>query len=323
MSKPISSKKTSPPAAERARAATGSSNVPPTVSARWILAAMASVLVAALLCVWGALCLAFWQGSWQLLYHPAAQVTRTPANVGLAFDTVDFAAGESGQPQLHGWWVPAGSSSRFTAVYLHGAQGNIGDTVDALPSLHGAGFNIFDFDYRGYGESQFTHPSEWRWREDAESAISYLRDTRHIPAGSLLLVGKGLGANLALEVASAHPEFAGVVLDDPIDTPMDAVYKDSRARLVPAHRLIRDRWDTAGSAKKLGIPSLWFYRTGAPGQLGVPVHPTAFEKVSAPKMLVWLTESSRSEKEIEDSLERWLGDLRSDRSPRRTQIFPR
>jgi pimeloyl-ACP methyl ester carboxylesterase len=322
MSKPISSKKTSHPAAERARAATGSRHVPPTVSARWILAAMASVLAAASLCVWGALCLTFWQGSWQLLYHPAAAVTRTPANVGLAFDSVDFAATEAGQPQLHGWWIPSASAStHLTAIYLHGADGNIGDTVDALIPLHNAGLNFFDFDYRGYGESQFIHPSERRWREDAESAIEYLRDTRHIPASSLILVGKGLGANLALEVAAAHPEVAGVVLDEPLEMPMDAIYKDSRARLVPAHMLVHDRWDTFGSAANLRIPSLWFIRTLPPGQLSVPDNQTAFEKVSAPKMLVWLTESSRSEKDIEDSLERWLDDLRIDRSPRRTQVF--
>jgi pimeloyl-ACP methyl ester carboxylesterase len=179
--------------------------------------AVATVLLAATLCVWGALCLTFWQGSWQLLYHPATAVARTPANVGLPFEAVDFAAAESGKPQLQGWWIPSASSgSRFTAIYLHGADGNIGGTVDALIPLHAAGVNILDFDYRGYGTSQFIHPSEESWREDAESAIEYLRDTRHIPTSSLILTGRGLGANLALEMAAAHPEIAGVVLDNPL-----------------------------------------------------------------------------------------------------------
>jgi hypothetical protein len=312
MSKPISSKKPSPPAARPASVGNGSRNVPPTVSARWILVGVATVFLAAALCVWAALCLAFWQGSWQLLYHPAAQVTRTPANVGLAFDSVDFAAGDSGQPQLHGWWVPSGSSSRFTAIYLHGANGNIGGTVDALTSLHGAGLNIFDFDYRGYGESRFARPSEWRWREDAESAISYLRETRHIPASSLILVGKGLGANLALEVASAHPEFAGVVLDDPIDTPMDAIFNDSRARLVPAHMLVHDRWDTAGSITNLGIPSLWFDRTGLHGGQS-DRKMDAYDKVTARKMRVWLNNSPEAAKNYSLALSRWLDEFQSNR----------
>lgn len=269
-------------------------------------------LLAAALCVWGALCLTFWQGSWQLLYHPTAAVTRTPANVGLAFDSIDFAATESGQPELHGWWIASASNSRFTAIYLHGANGNISGTVDALIPLHSAGLNVLDFDYRGYGESQFIHPSEQSWREDAESAIDYLRNTRHIPAGSLILVGTGLGANLALEVASAHPEIAGVVLDEPLDTPMDGIFNDSRARLVPAHLLVHDRWDTAGSAANLGIPSLWFYRISAQGHAS-QIKTEAYEKVPSRKMRVWLDHSPDAVTDYFSALSRWFDELADSR----------
>ena len=52
---------------------------PPTVSARWLVTAASLAIVAAAICAWLTLCLLFWQGSWQLLYHPASAVTRTPA----------------------------------------------------------------------------------------------------------------------------------------------------------------------------------------------------------------------------------------------------
>ena len=65
---------------------------PPIVSGRWLLGAVALMVAAAALCGWCALCLLFWQGSWQLLYHPASAVARTPASAGLAFDSVGFAA---------------------------------------------------------------------------------------------------------------------------------------------------------------------------------------------------------------------------------------
>lgn len=276
---------------------------------------MAIVLLAASLCVWGALCLTFWQGSWQLLYHPAAAVTRTPESVGLAFDSVDFAPTESGQPQLHGWWIPSSSGSRLTAIYLHGADGNIGNTVDALVPLHAAGVNILDFDYRGYGMSQFLHPSEQSWREDAESAIEYLRDTRHIRAGSLVIAGRGLGANLALETTAAHPEIAGVVLDNPLDRPTDAIFNDSRARLVPSHALVRDRWEMIEPAMSLRIPSLWIYRTPAPSQPPA-IKTDAYEKVTARKMRVWLNNSPDLERNYAFALSRWFDDLPEDRQYR-------
>jgi pimeloyl-ACP methyl ester carboxylesterase len=265
-------------------------------------------IVAAALCAWGTLCLLFWQGSWQLLYHPASAVTRTPASVGLAFDPVGFAATEAGEPRLKGWWIAGDSGSRYTAIYLHGADGNLGDTVDALIPLHNAGLSIFAFDYRGYGNSKFERPSEAHWREDAESAINYLTNTRHIPAGSLILFGRGLGANLALEVAAANPELAGLVMDEPLAAPADAIFRDPRARLIPSHLLVRDHWDSNLPATSLRIPSLWFYRTPMNGQAQQNGQ-EAYQLVTARKEQVWLAESHDATKDYNAALTRWLDDL--------------
>ncbi len=295
----------SPFKANLATARRSASASPPTVSGRWVLIAVSIAIVAAGVCAWGTLCLLFWQGSWQLLYHPNSAITRTPASVGLAFDSVGFATNEAGEPRLKGWWVAGNPGARYTAIYLHGAAGNLGDTVDALVPLHDAGLNVFAFDYRGYGNSKFERPSEARWREDAESAIEYLTNTRHVPAGSIVLFGRGLGANLALEVAAAHPEFAGLVMDEPLAAPTDAIFGDPRARLVPAHLLVRDRWDSNPTAAKLSIPSLWFYRSQAIGQQN------AYQLVTARKERVWLTKPSNTTKDYSSALTRWLGDLPS------------
>jgi len=281
---------------------------PPTVSGRWLLAAIAIVFPAAAFCAWAVLCLLFWQGSWQLLYHPTSAVTRTPASAGLPYESIGFAVSASGAPQLRGWWVAGNPGSRYTAIYLHGADGNLGDAVDALIPLHGAGLNVFAFDYRGYGASNFMRPSEAHWREDADSAIEYLTGTRHIPAGSLVLFGRGLGANLALETAAAHPELAGLVMDDPLPAPQDAVFRDPRSKLVPAHLLVRDRWNLNPPAASLRIPSLWFYRTPAPGE-PEQNNQEAYQLVTARKQRVRLTASSDATKTGNSALTRWLDDL--------------
>jgi pimeloyl-ACP methyl ester carboxylesterase len=229
---------------------------PPTVSGRWLLAAFAIVVPVAAFCAWASLCLLFWQGSWQLLYHPTSAIARTPAAVGLAFDPVGFDPTETGAPQLQGWWIPAAATPRYTVLYLHGQNGNLSDTVDALATLHAANVNILAFDYRGYGQSVFAHPSESRWRQDAGSALEYLTQTRHIDPHSIVLAGTALGANLALEVAAAHPDLAGVILENPIDSPANAIFNDPRARLVPAHLLVSDRFDILVPARTLEIQSL-------------------------------------------------------------------
>ena len=110
---------------------------------------------------WGALCLLFWQGSWQLLYHPAAAVTRTPASVGsLRPGRICRHRGRrDATERLVDSRRPRARYSRYTALYLHGQDGNLGDTVDDLAALHPVGVNVLAFDYRGYGQSQFAAPA--------------------------------------------------------------------------------------------------------------------------------------------------------------------
>src|ERR1700753_3800290 len=54
----------------------------PDVPAGWLLKAVLGTLAAIVVLAWLLFCWVFWQGSWQLLYHPVAAVTRTPASAG-------------------------------------------------------------------------------------------------------------------------------------------------------------------------------------------------------------------------------------------------
>jgi len=292
---------------------TSSEPPPPTVSGRWLLMAAGATLAAAAACAWLTLCFLYWQGSWQLLYHPTSAVARTPASAGVAFDPVAFAATEDGEPLIKGWWIPAAANAphgQYTVLYLHGQTGNLGDSVDGLAALHAVGVNILAFDYRGYGQSLFAHPSEARWRQDAEWALEYLTATRHVPAGAIMVDGSALGANLALEIAAAHPELAGVALESPLASPADAIFNDPRSRLVPAHLLVRDRFNTDQGAAALRVPSLWLIApSGAKGVLGSSEHPAGYDRIAAPKMLVWLRPVPEPNQQFEEAWSRWLDDL--------------
>jgi pimeloyl-ACP methyl ester carboxylesterase len=167
--------------------------------------------------------------------------------------------------------------------------------------------NVLAFDYRGYGQSRREHPSEARWREDAEWALAYLTATRGVAAGSIVLDGRALGANLAVEVAAAHPELAGVVVEEPLEAPMKAVFGDARAGLVPAHLLVRDRWDTETAAEGLKTPLLWVHRSSRQDrQAGQEF----YQRVTARKEQVWLTDSRDEAKNYSAALRRWMDDLR-------------
>ncbi len=210
-------------------------------------------------------------------------------------------------PRLKGWWIPAAQGSgRITLVYLHGQDGNIGNTVDAVAQLHGAGVNVLDFDYRGYGESQFARPSERSLRQDAEWALDYLTETRQTDTRTIVLDGTGLGANLALEVAAEHPELAGVIVDSPMADPMGVIFNDARARMVPARLLVRDRYDLDRAASAVQVPVLWFELAAATEPASLQQDPQAYKKIAARKMLVWVNPAGNAYELRENALRRWL-----------------
>jgi uncharacterized protein len=289
---------------------------PPTVSPVWLITVLSSIVVGSLALAWGALCFLFWQGSWQLLYHPTSKLTRTPASVGLPFDAVGLATTESGAPRLSGWWIPAAPAApfaRYTALYLHGATGNLSNTVDDLQRLHAAGLTILAIDYRGYGQSKFVHPSEARFRQDAEWAIQYLTGTRHVAPATILLVGQDLGADLSLEVADAHPNLAGVVLLQPRLDPTSAIFRDPRARMVPAHWLTRERWDLSAAAAQLRVPSLWVDSPETASRSAQSILPEPFKRTTAPKSIIWLVPSPNLNQDLVRVLANWLRDLPNQR----------
>jgi pimeloyl-ACP methyl ester carboxylesterase len=277
------------------------SATPETVSGRWILKMLVGLVVLAAMGTWGALCLIFWQGSWQLLYHPTSAVVKTPASLGLQFYSVSFDADGAGEARLKGWWIGAAETadvkrSQWTVLYIHGATGNLGDSVEALKQLHELGVNVFAYDPRGFGQSRFERPSEKRELEDAEAAVNYLTSTRHVDAGKIVVVGRELGGNVALEMAAKHSALAGVVVDEPLEDATGVIFKDERSRMVPAHWLVSDRYDLASAARELKIPVLWIVR----GERG-----SEFNLVGARKMRGWV----KSDEDFNNLMVRWLDSL--------------
>jgi len=281
-----------------------------TVSPRWLLAALGVTAAGALLCAWLTLCLLYWQGSWQLLYHPSSALTRTPASAGLAFEPIRFATAETGAPQLAGWWLPA-SGARFTVLFLHGAGGNLSDSVDTLAVLHNQNLAVFAFDYRAYGQSlplaSAGHPSEKKLLQDAGWALDYLTQTRHINLASIVVYGDSLGADVAAELAAQHASLAGVILAQPPADPMAPVFADPRSHLVPAHLLVADRYNLPAIASQLRLPSLWLMPQPPAGQPAAP--PPAYRSVPTAKTLVWLNPPPQSDPHFAETLHRWLDDL--------------
>jgi pimeloyl-ACP methyl ester carboxylesterase len=238
----------------------------PLANPRWLVTGLAATLALAVVCVYIAFCLLFWQGQWQLVFKPSPAITATPASIGLQYDDIAFDATETGVLQLNGWWIPAGTTARYTGntlLFMHDGFGSLSATVPQLLALHQLGINVFAFDYRGFGKSAHLHPSEASTHEDADAAWNYLVDTRHLSPSSIVLDGVGLGAAIAAESARRHPQAPAVILEDPRPPVLDGLQSDGRLRLLPVRLLFHDRFDPANTLAHLRTPKLLLYSARA------------------------------------------------------------
>ncbi|MEN8206156.1 MAG: alpha/beta hydrolase [Pseudomonadota bacterium] len=147
----------------------------------------------------------------RLLYYPdmpSRALEASPADIGLAYETVLLTAGDD--TRLHAWFVPS-DAARGTLLFNHGNAGNIAHRLDSISLFHSLGLNVLIFDYRGYGESE-GKPSEKGTYLDVKAAWDYLLKERMISAEEIVIFGRSLGAAIAVDLASQHPS-AGVILE--------------------------------------------------------------------------------------------------------------
>lgn len=239
------------------------------VDPRWIISALGGMLLLAVLCAWVAVCALFYRGQWQLVLRPSRIVSTTPTQVGLPFTEVHFGVDSSGQPQLHGWWIPGDSSSRPTVLLLHNGQGSISTALPAAQTLHDAQLNVLLFDYRGFGRSLGQHPTQSLMQSDAESALRYLTEIRSIPISSVVVFGTGIGASPAVALCAAHKEIPALILDDPDGDFKSRVLQDSRSRMVPVNLLFNQDFPLASPLQTLTTPKLLITSTTGPTPLNL------------------------------------------------------
>jgi hypothetical protein len=238
----------------------------PLVSHHWIFAGIGLMVLASLVAVYFAIALLFWQGQWQLIFHPSHAVSRTPANDGVPFEDIRFDATEIGHTRLNGWWIPAASSplpGRVAILYLHDARGSLSDTLPDILALHALGNDVFAFDPRGFGKSEWAKPSEHHWNQDADAALYYLASVRHIGPSHLIVIGRGLGGTVAANLTTKHPEIKSLVMIDPQPPTLGLLQTPRWTRILPVRLLARDRFNPAPALHSRSLDKFFLLPTDA------------------------------------------------------------
>jgi fermentation-respiration switch protein FrsA (DUF1100 family) len=135
-----------------------------------------------------------------MFYYPDAVAYGSPASAGLAHEEVRFVSMDG--TRLSGWLiaaqgVPDKRAAKGTVIHFHGNAQNMSAHWEYAGWLARRGFNVFVFDYRGYGLSEGS-PGPRGVYEDSVAAIRYVRSRADLDPGRLLVFGQSLGGTQAI-----------------------------------------------------------------------------------------------------------------------------
>jgi hypothetical protein len=137
-----------------------------------------------------------------MLFVPIKQYPLTPAAADLLYQD-QFMTSEDGL-NLHGWKIHAENKTAGNILFFHGNGDNVSTQLPNTFWLAKEGYDLYIYDYRGYGQSQGT-PDLDDTISDMELMIAHA--VQQLPDDEKLIVlGHSLGGSMAI-YAVAHSAY--------------------------------------------------------------------------------------------------------------------
>jgi pimeloyl-ACP methyl ester carboxylesterase len=159
-----------------------------------------------------------------LLYPPRQPVVRSPAELGLEYEEIEFESSDG--LRLKGWYIPADGDRVVLVTHpmfcnRHGLLVryrsplmSVTTDIDLLASLRAlnqAGYSVLTFDFRGHGESErgITGVGLNEY-QDVLGALAYLESRPDVDTSRFGLVAFCMGANATIiALSKAKERFVG------------------------------------------------------------------------------------------------------------------
>jgi alpha-beta hydrolase superfamily lysophospholipase len=172
---------------------------------------------------------------------------------------IEFQSQLAGKPaKLHGLWLAAADTSAPpdkapVLLYLHGARYNVFGSAQRVRRMQELGFSVLVVDYRGFGKSDASTPSEALAYEDARAAWRWL--AAHYPGQPRYIFGHSLGGAIAIELASEVTDEAGTIVEGTF-TSIPDVFDTMKWGWLPVNGLITQRFESVKKVARIGSPLL-------------------------------------------------------------------
>ena len=225
-----------------------------------------------------------------LIFFPDSEIKSTPKTYGLNYQDVWL---NLGADKVHAWWIPAAESSAPALLYFHGNGSNNGDLTELAAIFHQLEVSVLLIDYRGYGQSSPIFPNETRVYEDATAAWQYLTQVQQIEPEQIFVYGHSLGGAIAIELATKHPEMAGLMVEGTFTSIQDMAGLMPGIKLFPLRWLVTQRFDNLTKIKSLQTPILILHGT-ADEVIPLSMSKELYAAAPEPKQLEIIEEAGHS-----------------------------
>lgn len=200
--------------------------------------------------------------SW-FIFEPERKLRASPADFPFPIVEVSVPVRLANErlENMNGWWVPGSPGNSKAVLYLHGNDGNVSVSVNEITPLRELQYSVLLIDYRGFGASDGSFPSEASVYQDAEAAWKYLVNDRSIKPAELYIYGQSLGGAIAIELARHHPEAAGLIVESGFTSIYEMSRLDYRYRMLPVKLLLNQRFESISKIPEVKLPKLFMHGT--------------------------------------------------------------
>lgn len=143
------------------------------------------------------------------IFFPMREITDLPTAVGLQFE--DIFIKKDNNILLNAWLIPK-EGAKSTVLFCHGNAGNISHRLEKALIFNKLGYNIFLFDYSGYGNSKGS-ASEAAFYSDAYSAYNFLTKEKKVLPQEIIIYGESIGGAVAIDLA-AKTAIKALIVED-------------------------------------------------------------------------------------------------------------
>ncbi len=261
-------------------------------------------------------CILITSGCTNFIFYPMTEHVLAPDAIGIKYEDIFVETADN--LRLHGWKLFSEGETNGILLYFHGNAENISTHFANVYWLVALGYDVYLFDYRGYGKSEGVAELD-PIVDDMELVIGHVLDDLPVN-NNLIVMGQSLGASLTI-YSVAHSQYrdriAALVsvaaFSDYHDIAQDALSSSWLLWLFqwPLSKTISNAYSPVGYVDQVSPVPLYIMHSGDDEIINFYHAQRLYEAAQEPKQLILLEGGHNVTFNLDSNRERLLDVLES------------